>query len=71
MEKVNCLDCNPGNCGDSGKDQMVECEYYSPKPNYEEIATVIDNNQKGWTNIIETAPNVTLDVGTKLYVKNK
>jgi hypothetical protein len=31
------------------------------------IATVIDNNQPGWTNIIETAPNVTLPVGTKLY----
>ena len=32
------------------------------------IATVINNNQPGWTNIIETAPNVTLDVGTKLYL---
>ena len=33
------------------------------------IATVINNNQPGWTNIIETEPHVTLDVGTKLYVK--
>lgn len=31
------------------------------------IATLINNNQPGWTNIIETAPNVTIDVGTKLY----
>lgn len=31
------------------------------------IATVINNNQPGWTNIVETAPNVTLPVGTKLY----
>jgi hypothetical protein len=33
----------------------------------EPIATLINNNQPGWTNIIETAPNVTIDVGTKLY----
>jgi hypothetical protein len=32
------------------------------------IATVINNNQPGWTNIIETAPNVTLEIGTKLYL---
>jgi hypothetical protein len=31
------------------------------------VATVINNNQRGWEHIIETAPNVTLDVGTKLY----
>lgn len=30
------------------------------------IATLINNNQPGWTNIIETAPGVTIDVGTKL-----
>jgi len=34
------------------------------------IGTVINNNQPGWTNIIETEPNVTLDVGTKLYIPN-
>lgn len=33
----------------------------------ESICTVINNNQPGWTNIVETAPNVTLPVGTKLY----
>lgn len=33
----------------------------------EPIATLINNNQPGWTNIIETEPNVTIDVGTKLY----
>lgn len=32
------------------------------------IATVINNNQPGWTNIIETAPHVTLEIGTKLYL---
>lgn len=33
----------------------------------EEIAKVVNNNQPGWTNIIETAPHTTLDIGTKLY----
>lgn len=33
------------------------------------IAKVINNNQPGWTNIVETEPHVTLDVGTKLYLK--
>ena len=32
------------------------------------IATVINNNQPDWTNIIETEPHVTLPVGTKLYL---
>ncbi|PWT78598.1 MAG: DUF1566 domain-containing protein [Bacteroidetes bacterium] len=32
------------------------------------IATVINNNQPGWTNIIEIEPNVTLSVGTRLYL---
>lgn len=30
------------------------------------VATVVDNNQAGTRHIVETAPNVTLDVGTKL-----
>lgn len=38
---------------------------------YKKIATIINNNQPGWTNIIETSPNVTLDVGTELYIKEK
>ena len=33
-----------------------------------QIATVINNNQPDWTNIIETEPNVTLPVGTRLYL---
>jgi len=33
------------------------------------IAKVISNNQPGWTNIIETDPHVTLDIGTCLYLK--
>ena len=31
------------------------------------VAVVVNNNQSGSQHIIETAPNVTLDVGTKLY----
>ncbi len=31
------------------------------------VATVTNNNQPGWQSIVETAPNVTLAVGTKLY----
>ena len=33
------------------------------------IATVINNNQPGWENIVETEPHVTLDIGTKLYLQ--
>lgn len=36
-------------------------------PAVEPIAKLVNNNQPGWTNIIETAPNVTIDVGTNLY----
>lgn len=32
------------------------------------VATVINNNQTGTSHIVETAPNVTLDVGTKLSI---
>lgn len=41
-----------------------------PVPSVELIARVINNNQPGWTNIVETAPNVTLDVGTPLYSRD-
>lgn len=37
-------------------------------PAVEPIATLINNNQPGWTNIIETAPSVTIDIGTSLYI---
>lgn len=37
---------------------------------FSEIAKVINNNQPGWSIVIETAPHVTLDIGAKLYVKN-
>ena len=33
-----------------------------------QIATVVNNNQPDWQNIIETAPNVMLPVGTALYI---
>lgn len=36
-------------------------------PAVEPIAKLVNNNQPGWTNIIETAPNVTIAVGTPLY----
>lgn len=36
-------------------------------PPVEPVATLVNNNQVGCLNIIETAPNVTLDIGTKLY----
>lgn len=36
-------------------------------PSVEPIARVINNNQPGWTNIVDTAPNVTLEVGAPLY----
>ena len=32
------------------------------------VAVVINNNQSGWRNIVATRPNVTLPVGTELYV---
>jgi len=32
------------------------------------VATVISNNQEGWKVVAETEPNVTLDIGTKLYL---
>ena len=32
------------------------------------VAVVVNNNQPGTQYIVETAPNVTLDVGTALYV---
>ena len=32
------------------------------------IATVVNNNQPGWQNIVETEPNVTLPIGTGLYL---
>jgi hypothetical protein len=31
------------------------------------ICKVVNNNQPGWTAVVETEPNVTLDVGSLLY----
>ena len=36
-------------------------------PAVEPIAILVNNNQMGNLNIIETAPNVTINIGTKLY----
>lgn len=37
-------------------------------PPVEPIGKLVNNNQPGWINIIETAPNVTIDVGMPVYV---
>ncbi len=34
----------------------------------EPIAVVVNNNQDGWKNIVETKPNVTLNIGTELFL---
>lgn len=36
-------------------------------PPVEPIAKLVNNNQPGWLNIIETSPNVTIDIGTPMY----
>jgi hypothetical protein len=38
-------------------------------PSVEPVAKLLNNNQPGWQNIIETAPNVTIDVGTPLFIE--
>jgi len=38
-------------------------------PSVEPIAKLVNNNQVGSLNIIETAPNVTIDIGTPLFVE--
>lgn len=35
------------------------------------IAIVINNNQPGWTNIVETPPNVTLMINTELFTQEQ
>lgn len=42
-------------------------EWVEGFPAVDPVATLVNNNQPGWQNIVETAPNVTIDVGTKLY----
>lgn len=38
-------------------------------PSVEPIAKLVNNNQVGSLNIIETAPNVTIDIGTHLFME--
>lgn len=38
-------------------------------PEIQPICEVINNNQAGWQNIVETLPGVTLEVGAKLYMQ--
>ncbi len=37
----------------------------------EPIALVVNNNQLGWSNIVETKPHVTLDIGLELYTRKQ
>jgi hypothetical protein len=37
-------------------------------PCLEPVGKLVNNNQPGWQNIIETAPGVTIDVGMPVYV---
>lgn len=37
-------------------------------PAVEPIGKLVNNNQPGWLNIIETAPSVTIDVGAPVFV---
>lgn len=37
-------------------------------PAVEPIGKLINNNQPGWVNLIETAPSVTIDIGTPVFV---
>ena len=56
------------------RSNIIECSscqsrfgYWSE--NIKPIAKLINNNQPGWTNIIETDPNITINVGTELYLR--
>lgn len=42
-------------------------EWVEGFPAVDPVATLVNNNQPDWQNIVETVPNVTIDVGTKLY----
>lgn len=62
------------NAAKAARDKLWELEGYHLRSQlaqgqFEPVAKVIDNNQPGWTTIIETALNTTLDIGTKLYVR--
>lgn len=43
-------------------------EFIEQFPGIEPVATLVNNNQSGWINLIETKPNVTIDVGEQLCV---
>lgn len=49
-------------------DQMIE--FVEKFPGVTAIAKLVNNNQAGNINLIENAPNVTIDIGTELYVSN-
>lgn len=59
-----------GNAKEEWLEELDErIEFFENFPAVEPIATLVNNNQPGWTNIIETAPNVTIDVGTPLFME--
>lgn len=49
-------------------DLEEKIEFIEQFPPVEPIGKLINNNQPGWVNLIETAPNVTIDVGTPVFV---
>jgi hypothetical protein len=42
--------------------------FFESFPGVEPIAKLVNNNQVGNINLIETAPNITIDIGTPLYI---
>lgn len=62
------------NAAKAARDKLWELEGYRlrcqlAQGQFDPVGKVIDNNQPGWTSIIETEPHTTLDVGTQLYVR--
>ncbi|MBF9263569.1 Gp49 family protein [Paracidovorax cattleyae] len=63
------------NAANAARDKLWELEGYRlrcqiAEGRFKPVAKVIDNNQPGWTTIIETRPHTTLDVGAQLYVRS-
>ena len=57
-----------GNVYEEALSEMDEhLEFIKNFPGVKPIAKLVNNNQVGCLNIIETAPNVTIDIGTPLY----
>jgi hypothetical protein len=44
---------------------------YASGSGFKFIGRVVNNNQPGWQNIIETEPHCTLPIGTAVYVERE